>query len=148
MDKSVKQKERKESKCRIVRGLYLVGGFISLALGCIGIIIPILPTVPFFLCTSFFFVRGSKKFHDWFLSSKLYKKHLEGFVKHRAMNIVLELLLMGLVSTMLIVAMIIVNKLAMTIVICVLLAIKYVYFVFKVKPVTKTELILIRETKE
>lgn len=39
----------------VKRLIFLILGCICLALGCIGIVLPILPTVPFFLATVFAF---------------------------------------------------------------------------------------------
>ncbi len=69
---------------KIKRILYVILGCICLGLGCIGIVLPILPTVPFFLATVFFFA-GSQKLHDWFLSTSMYKKHLESYVQKKGM---------------------------------------------------------------
>lgn len=65
----------------------MIIGCISLGLGCVGIVLPILPTVPFFLLTVFCFAKSSKKLHDWFISTNMYKKHLDSFVKKRGMTI-------------------------------------------------------------
>ena len=67
--------------------LWLLLGLLCLALGCVGVILPILPSVPFFLATVFCFAKSSKKLHSWFLGTKLYKKHLESFVQKRAMTL-------------------------------------------------------------
>lgn len=72
---------------KIKRLVYLVIGCLSLGLGCVGIILPILPTVPFFLLTVFCFAKSSKKLHDWFISTNLYKKHLDSFVKKKGMTV-------------------------------------------------------------
>ena len=69
------------------RVIFIVLGCICLALGCVGIALPILPTVPFFLATVFFFANSSQTLHDWFVHTKLYKKHLESFVKKEGMLI-------------------------------------------------------------
>lgn len=68
------------------RLLFLIVGCISLGIGCIGIVLPILPTVPFFLLTVFCFANSSKKLHDWFVGTSLYKKNLESFVKKKGMT--------------------------------------------------------------
>ena len=45
-----------------------ISGFIFLALGAIGIVLPLLPTTPFLLLSAFCFARSSEKLHDWLLS--------------------------------------------------------------------------------
>lgn len=126
-------------KSKIIRAIYIIIGCISLVIGAIGVVLPILPTTPFLLLTSFCFVRGSTKFNNWFLSSKLYKNHLENFVKYRVMSIQGELILLILVSTMLICTMYFTNKLSVCIILLVLICIKYLYFMFRVKPVSRQE---------
>lgn len=144
-NKEKNKNDEKVVKSRVIRVLFLIVGFISLVLGTIGIVIPILPTVPFYLLTAFCFVRGSKKFADWFLNSKLYKNHIGNFANHRVMTIYGELILLTCVSTMLIVSMWFVNKLAVSIILTILIACKYSYFVFRITPIGKKEYIRIKE---
>ena len=65
--------------------LWAALGIVCLSLGTLGIAVPILPTVPFYMATAFCFAKSSKKLHDWFTASELYKKHLESFMESRAM---------------------------------------------------------------
>ena len=65
--------------------LFIVAGCICLALGTVGVFLPILPTTPFFLVTLYCFARSSKRLEDWFKGTKLYKKHLESFVEKKGM---------------------------------------------------------------
>jgi uncharacterized membrane protein YbaN (DUF454 family) len=67
--------------------VFAVLGCVCLGIGCVGIVLPILPTVPFFLLTVFLFANSSKKLHDKFVGSKLYKNHLESFVQKRGMTV-------------------------------------------------------------
>lgn len=69
----------------IKRLVFLILGMICLALGTVGVFLPILPTVPFYLATVFCFSQSSKKLHDWFIGTNLYKKHLQSFVEKKGM---------------------------------------------------------------
>lgn len=124
---------------KIKRIIYIILGFICLGLGIIGIILPVLPTVPFLLCTSFFFSRGSERFDTWFKSTKIYHKYLENFVRNKVMTLKGKVILLTLVSAMLVFAMWSVNSLAMSIVICILICLKYMYFIFYIETVSKEE---------
>ena len=112
---------------------YITLGFITLGLGLIGVILPILPTTPFLLVTSFCFARGSERFHSWFTNTNIYKKHLESFVKERAMTLKQKVVLLSFVNFMLAFPLILVDVLPMRITIIVLIIIKLYYFTFKVR---------------
>ena len=133
---------------KLKRLIFLILGFLCLGLGCVGVAIPILPTVPFSLVTVFCFANSSQKLHDWFVSTKLYKKHLESFVKKKGMTVQTKLgiivsvtLVMGIGFFMMMRAGVIVPSVILAIVwVC-----HIVYFVFGVKTIRKGE---IEETKE
>lgn len=124
---------------KIKKYFYISIGLITLVLGVIGVILPILPTTPFLLVTSFCFAKGSDRFHNWFINTKLYKKHLESFVKEKAMTLKQKVVLLTFVNIMLAFPLILVDVLAMRITIIVLIIIKLYYFIFRVKTITPDE---------
>ena len=77
----MKEKTKKEvqESTGVIRYVWIVLGAISFGLGSLGIVLPLLPTVPFYLFAVFCFARGSKRFHEKFVNSKLYANYVEPF---------------------------------------------------------------------
>lgn len=71
----------------IRKAFFVVLGCISLALGTIGIALPILPTVPFYLLTAFCFANSSQRLHDWFVHTTVYKKYIGSYFRRHGRSI-------------------------------------------------------------
>lgn len=48
-----------------MRLIYMTAGWAALALGLLGMALPLLPTVPLLLLSAFCFTRSSARLHDW-----------------------------------------------------------------------------------
>ena len=127
---------------KLKRLIFLILGFLCLGLGCVGVALPILPTVPFFLVTVFCFANSSQKLHDWFVSTKLYKKHLESFVKKKGMTVRTKATILTSVTALMAVGFVLMLRKGI-IVPCVILAVVWVchlvYFLFGVKTIPAAE---------
>lgn len=64
----------------------LLLGLISLALGTLGSLFPVLPTVPFLMLAGLCFARSSEKLDRWFRSTRLYQDNLKDFLAGRGMT--------------------------------------------------------------
>lgn len=115
--------------------IYFVLGLLFMGVGCIGIILPILPTTPFLLVSLFLFAKSSKRAEAWFMSTKIYQKHIDNFVKERAMTLKSKISLLAFASSMLMIAFFMMDNLYGRITIIVLMFIKYYYFIFRIKTI-------------
>ena len=64
--------------------ILVILGSISLALGIIGIFLPILPTTPFLLLTSYLYFRSSKRLYYWLLSQRVLGLYIYNYINYRA----------------------------------------------------------------
>ena len=71
----------------VIRYIFLTIGAISFALGTAGIVLPLLPTVPFYMLTLFCLARGSERFHKMFLESSLYQKTVGAYERDKALTL-------------------------------------------------------------
>ncbi|MCI6165609.1 MAG: YbaN family protein [Lachnospira sp.] len=71
----------------IKKAFFVVLGCLSLGLGALGAVLPLLPAFPFLMLAAFCFAKNSEKLHNWFISTKLYKKNLESFVQGKGMTV-------------------------------------------------------------
>ena len=61
------------------RVVYLVLGWLSVALGVIGILLPLLPTTPFMIVAAYFFARGSPRARQWLLDHRHFGPHIKAW---------------------------------------------------------------------
>ena len=68
-------------------------GLIMFAIGTIGALLPVMPTVPFYLVAAFCFAKSSERLDNWFRNTQLYKKTIGTFIVGRQMSLWLKILL-------------------------------------------------------
>lgn len=116
--------------------VYIVVGCISLCLGGVGTVLPILPTVPFLLLATCCFARISKKLHDWFVSTKLYKDNLESYVKGQGMTRTTKIRIMVTVTVLMSIGFAMMHAVMLgRIVLACVWVFHVIYFTFGVKTV-------------
>ena len=124
---------------KIINIFWIVLGFICLGLGIIGIIMPILPTTPFFMVTVVCFAKGSERLKRWFMGTSFHKKYIQSFYEKKGMTLKNKLIILSFASIMLAVAFYFSAKLyARILIACVFLA-KYYVFIFKIKTLPDDE---------
>ena len=117
------------------RIIWLLAGFLAMGIGAVGVALPVLPTTPFLLLASFCLAKGSDRFHRWFTGTKLYKRHLESFVKNRSMTLKTKFSLLIPASCMLLLAFLAMQNVYGRAFILFLILFKYVYFFTKIRTI-------------
>lgn len=59
--------------------IFIIVGTISVILGIVGILIPLLPTTPLLLLGAACFARSSPKFHRWLFQNRWFGKYLTNY---------------------------------------------------------------------
>lgn len=84
-------------------GLLLkIGGTLSLIIGGVGIILPLLPTTPFLLLAAVCYARSSERWHRWLLYNRWFGNYIRNWhegrgvsVKTKVLSILFLILTMG-----------------------------------------------------
>ena len=124
-----------------MKPVYFIIGIVSMLLGAVGVVLPVLPTTPFLLLSAWCFAKSSRRFHCWFISTALYKNHLDSFVQHRSMTWRTKLSLLAFASTMLLFAMYFMSNLWLRLFLLALMIFKYYYFLFRIKTIREEDFI-------
>ena len=69
-----------------MRYLWALLGLLCVALGLIGIVLPLLPTVPFMLLAAFFFARSSERLHHWLITHPTFGPPIVDWQEHGAIS--------------------------------------------------------------
>ncbi|MEC1523704.1 DUF454 family protein [Neobacillus niacini] len=124
---------------KIIKFLYIIIGFIALGLGVLGLVLPVLPTTPLLLLASYCFVKGSERFERWFKGTTLYKRHLETFVKERAMTLKQKLSILLFADVMIAIPFFILESFFVRLMLVLIVFYKYYYFIYKIKTVPEAK---------
>lgn len=69
------------------RLLWLSLGILCLALGTVGLFLPLLPTTSFMLVAAFAFARSSPRLHQWLISHNIFGPLIHDWHAHRALSL-------------------------------------------------------------
>lgn len=121
---------------RIKKLLFMVVGCIGVALGALGVVLPILPTVPFLLLAAFCFARSSERLNNWFTGTKLYRNNLESYVRGDGMTRKTKIKIMATVTALMTVGFIMMDQVPVgRIVLACVWLFHVLYFVLGVKTI-------------
>ncbi|PMC34504.1 DUF454 domain-containing protein [Bacillus sp. UMB0899] len=115
--------------------LFLLLGFISLAIGIAGTVLPVLPGGPFYLFALFCFTKSSKSIENWFKSTSLYEKYVLRFLQKKGMTRKEKIRINVIADFFILVSIFYVDILLVRILLIILALYKHYYFIKKIKTI-------------
>lgn len=120
-----------------IKRITFVGlGCVSLALAVIGVVLPILPTVPFLALAAFCFAKSSDRLNNWLINTKFYQNNLADFKAGKGMTVKTKVRILAtviLVMAIGLIAMLMKGIIVGSIILSVVWLGHIYYFGFKVK---------------
>lgn len=108
--------------------MYLIVALIALTLGIIGIFLPLLPTTPLLLLTSFCLLKSSDRLNKKFMKTKVYEKYVKSFREQGGMTLKAKLCLTIPVSILLMFMFVVINNSIMRMIIIAMWIVKVAVF--------------------
>lgn len=81
---------------RRTRIILIVLGVVTLCIGIVGIVLPILPTTPFLLLASFLFCKSSKKLYNWLEHNRVLGEYIRNYREYRAVKRITKIISVAL----------------------------------------------------
>lgn len=122
----------KTKKC--IKRLIFLGGFISLILGIIGIVLPILPTTPFLLLASAAFAKSSERFHKWLLNNKILGAYIKNYREGKGLPLKIKLITISFLWITIIISIFLLMKLFWVQIMLICIAIAVSIHISLIKP--------------
>ncbi len=122
--------------------IYMLLGCLSVGLGAIGAVIPVLPTFPFLMLAAYCFARSSQKLNIWFKSTKLYQDNLADFAAGKGMTRKTKCRIMGTVTFLMSIGFVVMGRKGIVTGCIVLGGVWFfhlIYFIFGVKTIAVME---------
>ncbi len=126
--------ESPNKKMTVKKLIYIIVGCIGLALGAVGVVMPLMPAFPFLLLAAVCFSRSSDRLDAWFKNSKLYRDNLADYVRGEGMPKAAKIRVMLLVTVLFTIGFIMMRAVPVgRIVLLVVWAFHIWHFAFRVK---------------
>jgi uncharacterized membrane protein YbaN (DUF454 family) len=86
------------------KGIYIIVGTLALAIGIIGIFLPVVPTTPLVLLSAACYLRGSEKLHRWILSNPRFGEIIENYESGKGLKRSIKVKAIGLMWIMILIS--------------------------------------------
>lgn len=95
---------------KVAKALWVSAGLVCLALGTVGVFLPILPTVPLYLLAAFCLAKGSDRLNRWFVGTRLYRGSVAPLRSGLGMTMRAKVCAMACITALLVLAFVMMSK--------------------------------------
>lgn len=95
-----------ENSRTIFRPIWLILGLVSVALGVLGIVLPVLPTTPLMILAAFFFSKSSPRLEAWLLDHRVFGPVIADWRENGAIAPKIKLMAVGTMAAVFAVSLI------------------------------------------
>ena len=80
-----------ESSSKLKRRLFIIAGTLSVGIGVVGIVVPVLPTTPFLLLAAFCYMRGSQRLYNTLLCNRFLGCYVKNYLEGKGMSLKMKI---------------------------------------------------------
>ena len=84
---------------KLKQKLLFIAGTISLAIGVVGIFVPLLPTTPFLLLAAACYMRSSERFYRWLLNNRFFGTYIRNYMEGKGVPLRIKIYTIALLWT-------------------------------------------------
>ena len=117
----------------------IIAGSICLALGAVGVFVPVLPTTPFVLLAAFLYSRSSSRLNSWLASTSIYRAYVEPFKQSGGISMQRKLRIVLVSFAVMAISALLVRKLIVWIVLAAVAVFLLVLMFGKIPTISKEE---------
>ena len=84
---------------KLKQKILFIAGTISLAIGVVGIVVPLLPTTPFLLLAAACYMRSSERFYRWLLNNRFFGTYIRNYMEGKGVPLRIKIYTIALLWT-------------------------------------------------
>lgn len=123
----------------MLKSVYVAIGTISLVIGLVGIIVPLLPTTPFLLLSAGCYAKGSERLYRWFINIRWIGKNIQNYHEGKGISVRGKIVSVLFLWTTIIISMFVIWSNFFVQVLLFVIAVSVTYHILSLKT-TKNEL--------
>lgn len=114
-------------------------GVLSVALGALGILLPVLPTTPFLLLAAWAFLSSSDRLYNWLMNHRVFGLYIRSYIEFKGVSKAHKIFALASLWVTMTISIYLVDKIAIRILL-VIIAIGVSMHLLKLKTLTRDEM--------